>query len=452
MSTPSTHNRNVLITVGVGVAALCACVAGALALFVAVPALQIINAQQATPLATLNPTQIVETMDDIQIYVITTRGLQPKAPVERTFLTVDEVKQRVLADFEEDYSQAEADDDTRVLAALGLVQPGLDLYSLFVRLYSEGVAGYYDPDTDELVLVSEAQGLNAYERTTFAHEYTHALQDQVYDIRAAGFSDEMYDQDSERFEAVQAVVEGDATLLEELFKDTLTQAELRDYDAAIDAQDLTFFLELPRYLLYDFIFPYDQGLAFVRRYYDEGGWARVDELWQNMPVSSEQILHPERYEAGDAPVVVARPALTQTLGSGWRQLDSGVNGEWYTYLILAHGEDSRARVAEKEAARAAAGWGGDGYSVYFRDTDEALVLASHWVWDTPADADEFVAAFREYADERFGSQAVESNGRLCWSGGGLNCLYTTGSGALWLMAPEAGVAEKVLGHYPDFGP
>lgn len=453
MSTPNTSSRNLLITLGVGLVALCACVAGAYALMVAVPALMLFNqrqAAQATPLPTLNPTQIVETMDAIQIYVITTRGLQPKEPVEQTFLTVAEVKQRVLDDFEDDYSPAEAGDDLRVLTAFGLVPPGLDLYNLFVRLYSEGVAGYYDPDTDELVLVSEAQGLNAYERTVFAHEYTHALQDQIYDIRGSGFSDEMYDVDSERFEAVQAVLEGDATLLEEQFKGTLGDAELREYDAAIDAQDVSLYLEMPRYLLYDFIFPYDQGLAFVRRYYDEGGWPRVDELWQNLPVSSEQIIHPERYESGDVPVVVARPALTETLGSGWRMLDSGVNGEWYTYLILAHGEDSRAQLAENKARRAAEGWGGDGYTVYFREADEALVLASHWVWDTPADADEFVAAFHEYAGERFGGQAGEANGRLCWSSAGVNCLLTAGSGALWLMAPDAATFALVLAQYDGF--
>jgi hypothetical protein len=443
-------NRRTLITVGVIFAVLCVCVA-ALAAAVTGAAVYTVQRQaSATPLPTLNPTQIVDAMDAIQVYVITTRGLQPKAPVDRAFLTVAEVKQRVLDDFEEDYSPAEAADDTRVLAAFGLVPPGLDLYDLFVRLYSEGVAGFYDPDTDELVLVSEAQGLNAYERTTFAHEFTHALQDQIYDLRASGFSDEMYDIDSERFEAVQAVLEGDATLLEEQYRATLTPAEEREYDAAVDAQDVSLYFEMPQYLLYDFIFPYDQGLEFVRRYYDEGGWARVEELWQNLPVSSEQILHPERYEAGDVPVVVARPALTDTLGSGWRQLDTGVNGEWYTYLILAHGEDRGAQLSQSRAGRAAEGWGGDGYSVFLRESDDALVLAAQWVWDTPEDAQEFAEAFREYADDRFDGAATTTGDRLCWPGSGQNCLLTTSTGTLWLMAPDEATFASVLTQYPDF--
>ncbi len=241
----TSNNRKTLITVGVIFVAACACIAAAAAAVTGSAFFLAAREVNATPLPTLNPTQIVEAMDAIQAYVITTRGLQPTAPVERAFLTVAEVKQRVLDDFEEDYSQAEADDDRRVLAAFGLIEPGLDVYNLFVRLYSEGVAGFYDPDTDELVLVSEAQGLNAYERTVFAHEFTHALQDQLFDIRGSGFSDEMYDVDSEKFEAVQAVLEGDASLLEVQYIVTLSPGELLEYARAVGAQDVAIYLEMP---------------------------------------------------------------------------------------------------------------------------------------------------------------------------------------------------------------
>ncbi len=404
---------------------------------------------QALP--TLNPTQAAEKMDAIQAFVVATRGLQPQQPVERKFLSVDEVRQRTIDDFKKDNTPEQSADDVRVLAAFGLVQPGLDLYDLLIRLYSEGVAGFYDPDTQELVLVSERQGFNVYERTTFAHEYDHALQDQAFGIRAVGFSDEAWAEDHERFAAVQAVVEGDATLLEEQYRATLSPAEQRDYKAALDAVDASVYFALPQYLLYDFFFPYDQGLSFVRRYYDQGGWARVDQVWQHMPVSTEQILHPAAYDAGDAPALVARPALTDTLGSGWRLLDANVNGEWYTYLTLAHGQSPTARLPEETALQAAGGWGGDGYSVYYSDALSQTVLAAEWAWDTPADASEFSAAFQAYAKARFATDAtLGPGGRLCWSGAALNCLFANGSRSLWLMAPDGATLEAVLGQYPGY--
>jgi hypothetical protein len=328
------------------------------------------------------------------------------------------------------------------------MDPGLDLYNLLIRLYSEGVAGFYDPDTQELVVVSEGS-FNAYERVVYAHEYTHALQDQVFGIRASGFSDEQFEADPEKFTAIQAVLEGDASLLEEQFLDTYSVTERGYYNRALNQADISVYFQLPAFLLRDFIFPYQQGLEFVRRYYERDGWPGVDALWQDPPVSTEHILHPPRYEAGDQPLVVARPALTDTLGSGWRQLDSSVNGEWYTYLILAYGDDPEARLDETTAARAAEGWGGDGYTVFYNDASAQTVLAAHWVWDTPEDAGEFAAAFAGYAEARFGPGGAQG-AATCWNGPELHCLYHSGEGTLWLAAPDAATLEAVLTHYPDF--
>jgi hypothetical protein len=214
------------------------------------------------------------------------------------------------------------------------------------------------------------------------------------------------------------------------------------------------YFELPAFLLQDFIFPYREGLEFVRRYYDQGGWPAVDALWTNPPVSTEHILHPERYEAGDLPVVVARPALTDTLGSGWRLLDSNLNGEWYTYLLLAYGDDPSARLPDSRARAAAEGWGGDGYVVHYHDADAATVLAAEWVWDTDADADEFALAFGDYANARFGADNATGSvaGAECWQTAGLTCLFRAAGRTLWLSAPDEATLAAVLAQYPAFQP
>jgi len=175
----------------------------------------------------------------------------------------------------------------------------------------------------------------------------------------------------------------------------------------------------------------------------------VDEVWKNPPASTEHILHPERYEAGDLPLVVARPALTDTLGAGWHEIESNTMGEWYTYLILAYGVDEDARLSERQAQLAAEGWGGDGYVAYYNDDARQLVLALHWDWDTDIDADEFTRAFADYANERFGHAQVADT-HTCWNGDELNCLYVNGQHTLWLIAPDEATLEKVLSQYPDF--
>lgn len=438
--------RAVVIGIAVAVVAVCACSLGVVALAAGTLFYQAGRLTGVEP--TLSPDQTVEKMAAVEAFVIVTRGLEPQEPVALTFLDSEQVRQRTIDDFEEDTTPGEVADDALVLGIFGLMDPRLDLYDLLIRLYSEGVAGFYDPDTQELVVVSEGS-FNAYERTVYAHEYTHALQDQAFGIRASGFSDEQFDADPEKFSAIQAVMEGDASLLEEQYLDTYSVTERGYYNRAVNDTDVSVYFELPDFLLRDFIFPYQQGRDFVRRYYRQDGWAGVDALWQDPPVSTEQILHPERYEVGDLPAIVARPALTETLGSGWRQLDSSVNGEWYTYLILAHGDDPDTRVGETAAAEAAEGWGGDGYSVFYNEAGAKMVLAAHWVWDTPGDAQEFAAAFATYAEARFGPGAAQDNA-TCWNGHERHCLYLAGSSTLWLAAPDLTTMAAVLSQYPDF--
>jgi hypothetical protein len=388
-------------------------------------------------------------MNGIQDWVVQQRGLPPSGGFERKFLNREQMLERTLKDFEEDTTPEEAQDDVRLFAVLGLSRPDIDLYDLYVRMQSEGVVGFYDPDTKELVVISEEGQLNAYEKVVYAHEYNHALQDQNYHLRDMGFSQEGWAADSEKAAAVQALLEGDSSLLEEQYQGTLSAAEQREYDDELNSFDVSVYFELPEFLLQDLFFPYQQGLDFVRRYYDAGGWARVDEVWRDPPASTEHILHPERYEAGDDPLPVPRPALTDTLGAGWRQLDSNVMGEWYTYLILAYGEDRSARLSETRAARAAEGWGGDGYTVFYNDDAGQTLLALHTQWDTSEDADEFVSAFRDYADERFGRATVSETARVCWEDDAVHCLLVTGPHTLWLAAPDQATLEKVLTLYPE---
>lgn len=419
------------------------------AMLVIMASLGFILYNRAAPTAVApTPASIDEQMNGIEQWVIAQRGWQPTGPVTRAFLSVEEVKQRTLDDFNEDTTPEEWADSVRVLSAFGIAPSDIDLYDLLLRLYSEGISGFYDPDTKELVLVSETGGLNAYERVTFAHEYNHALQDQNYDLRGAmGFSEEGWDTDPQRAAAAQALLEGDSTLMDEQYKDLLTRAEQREYDRVLNSFDISIYSELPEALFRDFAFPYIQGADFVKRYYRAGGWARVNELWQDPPLSTEHILHPERYERGDNPIVLARPALTDTLGAGWRFMEASVNGEWGTFLILAYGVDEDARLSENEAETAAEGWGGDDYVAYFNEARNEIVLAQHWVWDTEKDAEEFNRAFTQYADARFGKSQAEA-ARTCWDNE-RQCLYVNGSHSLWLSAPDSETRDAVLSQYPD---
>jgi hypothetical protein len=156
----------------------------------------------------------------------------------------------------------------------------------------------------------------------------------------------------------------------------------------------------PRSLRESLVFPYDQGMAWVRQLYQRGGWKAVDEAYASLPQSTEQILHPEKYFAHEAPAQVVLPDLSPALGRDWKQIDTDVNGEWGYYLIL-----DEFLKDEKESKQAAAGWGGDRYALYENKQTRETLLAQVTAWDTEQDASEFFDAYVKRTQKRLGLAA-----------------------------------------------
>jgi len=283
------------------------------------------------------------------------------------------------------------------------------------------------------------------EKITYAHEYTHVLQDQIYDFHGGlGYTDENCQIDSERCAGILSLIEGDAVLTESLwFQTYATEKDYTDILDFYESYESPVFDSAPNYMQEDFIFPYMQGQAFVQSLYDQGGYAAIDQAYQNVPVSTEQILHPELYP-NDKPIPVMLPDLTDTLGEGWTELDRNVMGEWFTYLILAHASDPNFRVNDSVAMNAAEGWGGDTYLVYINEETEEIILVMVSTWDTPRDLDEFYEAFMQYAQKRWGEPFVDPVVGNAWQGSDYyNSFYITGNFSTWILTPDAAF-DKII--------
>ena len=387
------------------------------------------------------PSEVVAQMLEIEQQVITLRGLPPNGEFDRALITPEELRDRVTNDFFEEYTEEDARQDALVLAAFGLINPDFDFSTFYIDLLSEGIAGFYDNESKEMVVV-QGEAFAGPERLTYAHEYTHAFQDQTYDIKnGLQYDDEPCEADSERCAAIQALIEGDATVTElEWFVNYSTsqdQREIQDFYADLNSP---VFDSAPPFMQEDFVFPYNQGYEFVNSLFEAGGFPAIDAAYANPPVSTEQILHPDLYP-DDAPIPVALPDLLPTLGEGWTLLDENVMGEWYTYLILARGIDPDTQLSEGDASDAAAGWGGDAYAVYLSPAGDSTALVLSTVWDTSTDADEFAQAFEEYATARFGPPT----GDLAWEADGVVSVFALdGEQTIWISAPDLAAAQAIL--------
>ena len=410
----------------------------------------VISEPTAEPITAALPAEIEMQMNAIQRQVIDLRGLTPTGDVPRALLTPEALRQRVIDDFLADYTEEEVADDVIVLTALGLLEPGFDLRTFYIDLLSEQIAGFYDNEAGEMYVV-QGEGFFGPERLTYSHEYTHVLQDQTYDIEnGLGYNDDACQEDTERCAAIQALIEGDASLTEINwyfeFATADDQQQLMDFYQSLSSP---VYDNAPAFMKQDFVFAYNQGLTFVQALYDEGGWEAVDAAYANVPVSTEQILHPERYPA-DVPVPVELPDLLPVLGEGWRELDRNVMGEWYTYLILGYGIDSPTQIEDAVAAEAAAGWEGDTYLVYYNDATGQTVMVLRTLWDSNADALQFSDAFHDYAEARFNVDTQGPDTAMTWSfPSGYATLLQSGSQTTIALTPDAATAQAILQALPN---
>jgi hypothetical protein len=279
---------------------------------------------------------------------------------------------------------------TAAWRTIGAIPPDADLREA-LRTYLTGqVVGFYDPQTGELVyLGDQGEELGLMEKMVLAHELTHAIDDQHFDLTrlddlVAGCRDE-------EFAAALAVVEGSAQYFSTEVLIEYPDMDLADALAALagaltSEQDLS---GVPPFVQALQQWPYLAGQAFVTKIAIADGDDAVDDALRNAPVSTEQILHADRYP-GDVPTRVDLPDISPALGEGWGDLDAMEVGEaWLAALLDLH-------LDAGEAAEAAAGWDGGVYRAW---TDgEQVVVALVTAWDTPEDAAAFADALGAWLD------------------------------------------------------
>ncbi len=362
------------------------------------------------------------------------RGLSKQETFVPSLLSRTELRQRLLAD--SFYSEEDARRDALVYSAFDFMAPDFDLYSLQWRAVGESIAGFYDPATKEFVVVSDDNQMNALEEWVYAHEFMHALQDQYFDL--ALYTDTSLSGDANI--AIRALAEGEAELLQEQYVDRgyLTQDQLVEIYNLVSRRRPSGTSHIPLILSTTFYFPYQTGLAFTTALHARGGWPALNQAWQNPPQSTEQILHPERYLAGDAPQLVSLAPLTDTLGAGWSLLESDVFGEFLLREYLGQ------QLSAAEVDSAATGWGGDAFAVYWNEEKQQQVMALRVVWDSATDATQFASAFSRYAVWRAdGVAQIDTPDGVCWQTTDALCLYTRPGETLVVRAPDVALAQKI---------
>ncbi len=384
---------------------------------------------------------LAQTTDDwskgIERRVEEIRGLKFQNDVGVQRRTREELRQRMIDTFDVDTPPAELAKANATMQAFGLLPPGADLKDIVIRYYTNEVAAFYDPRTKELWMIEGEQGGGG-DDTVIIHEMIHAVEDQNFDLLA---HDEKVKGHDDRTNALQAMCEGSATfgMFMPQWKRPGDEGGPTDYEAQARMISVVMGLsakigqteDYPNLFSEGGIFPYLDGLHFVAAVYKERGWKGIDDAYASPPASTEQIIHPEKYLAGEAPVEVVLPDTDAVLGKRWERVEENTMGEEYVRLFLKeHLVVQPARrllggtggglgkwIGEGavgwftiDPAKAAEGWGGDRYRIYRSAKTGANALVWATTWDTPEDAEEFLEAYRGVVSKRWPGWTEERDG------------------------------------------
>ncbi len=333
-------------------------------------------------------------------------GIPFKRDVGMAFLKRAQLAGYLREVLDDEYPPERARADARLLTAFDLLPPGTDLRGLRAKVLEENIAGFYDerPGKRCLYAISEDQAFTPTNQIILAHELRHALQDQYTDLHdIVGSSQGDFD---DRSLALLSLYEGDATLVMERFVRARVGAlgpALEGSEGGLGAvmgeQALLEVPGAPPVVRDHMVQPYVAGLGLAQAIWTRGGPDAMREAWQHPPDSTEQVLHPRLFFERQKPLgVKVRSALPPDA----RLLSEGVFGELLLRTLLGPGHDE-----------AAAGWGGDAWSVWDVRGRTALVWRSEW--DTAKDSAEFHAALRQRFVARFGAPRSK-DGWDCFEG------------------------------------
>jgi hypothetical protein len=391
-------------------------------------------AEKESPYAGPYGKQVAETVPRIEAAV----GLKFKTPPRVEARSKEQVRAFVTQQFRDPKSLREFNGIEAAYKRLGMIPDTLDLKKFLVDLLAEQNIGYYDPKTKVLYVVDGSPPEAA--SITITHELVHALQDQYISLD----STQKIEGQNDRQSAAQAVFEGQA-VYEQI------AAMLGGNNVAVNLpggwdrvremirenqSSMPVFAAAPVVIQEALIFPYLSGAEFVRNF-KERNPNKV--LYEDMPLSTEQILHPSAYFGKrDAPTEIALPPL-----SGVTPTYENTLGEFETRLFLfEHLKD------QNEAVRGATGWDGDRYELFDTRGGQGIVWVT--VWDSAVDASEFFDLLNQVVEKRYAVKPSGAAGATTrtYTGAGrtveISSSETSGRPIVVYVDVPAGASTKVL--------
>ena len=382
-------------------------------------------------------------------------GLPIKEPLKKEIISKAEISKYMSDTLHSDVTPQEMHIQEATLEAFGLVPPGFNLEKFLIGFYTEQAAGFYDPHRKTMFIADWVEP--DMQRLVLAHELTHALQDQNFDLEKFL---KAVRPDDDASGARQAVVEGHATAA--MIQETITPMKLEDMPSLEPLMALVIqhqfaeypaFTHAPFFFRFQALFPYIEGMGFMQHGLQVGGWKRLNSLFDDPPKTTKEIFDPQVYFKKQSlpKLLLAHPAPLEGM-RGVNFLAENSMGELGYYALLGQ------LVSEEEAKSVATRWLADRYLLYERPGDERTtaltggynqyILVSQTRWSSAESALAFYHDYdailaRKYPELK-PDQRSTSDLFIGTAGNGQVILLRKGDQCIWAEGIPAAQAEAML--------
>lgn len=397
------------------------------------------------------------------------RGMRFKKPVPYQVKSRDFMKKYLAKLLKKELPPHKVKAFDATLKVFGFVGKDFNTLDFYLKLLGEQVAGLYDYNRQQMFLMNEPVNMKGMEAEmaqmkmlgiqmedfALIHEMQHALQDQYFNLKNLIGTVEKRGND-DYTNAMQALIEGDATIVMVYHMMRTVAGRMGgDPEMMMQMMDMSQFKQIagssstfanapafagaPLYFKRTLIFPYLDGMIFVDALKKRGGWGKVNQVFKNLPKSTEQILHVESYLGGDNPILVSWKNLPKNVG-GWKVIEENTAGELIVKILFEQ------HLPASNFASVAKGWGGDRYRVYHKGGDNFLVWFT--TWDRKQDAKEFFENYKRLLEAKHKglkwTKKVPGRAYLGRSGNEHQYVCITGKDVVVMEQVPAGLTTKVL--------
>jgi hypothetical protein len=310
--------------------------------------------------------ELLASVDEVLRFVSQDTLLPIKHSVKKQIVSREQVEKYISDKLENDVDRIRFERSELVLKKFGLLPRTFNLHNFLIKLLTEQVAGYYDEKTKTMNLLDWVAP--DMQKAVMAHELTHALQDQSYDLEKMSKEDEQIEKkgltdlralvrNDEESTCRSAVMEGQGMIvlvdymLAPAGKSVADSPEFVDLMLSSMEKDKSspVFDSAPLLLQDELIFPYRYGMRFIKDVLVAGGKsAAYKKVLDQMPVTTREVMQPDEYLAGHRVPTLFLPDV-DFLKKDYEPYDAGAVGELDVNILLkVYSNEQIAKTLSKE--------------------------------------------------------------------------------------------------------